>query len=268
MLAGGVVLMGLGGWAVAADAGDPEALVSEGLQLRRKGRDQEALPLFKKAFDAKVTGRTSAQLGLCEQSLGLWVDAETHLTGALALTQDAWVRKNGATLHEALGRVQERLGSIELWGTPAGARIAIDGQTAGTLPLKSPIRVADGSRVVTVEADGFVKQTRTIEVKPRSALREHVALSPLPASTPPAMVQTTPNDDMPASRGVDLRRPADGGPSTGDADTRADESPPLYKRWWFWAAAGVVAAGAGVTVYALTRSKGCQAPPGGTCADF
>ena len=67
MLAGGFVLMGLGGLAVAADAADPEALVSEGLQLRRKGRDQEALPLFKKAFDAKATGRTSAQLGLCEQ---------------------------------------------------------------------------------------------------------------------------------------------------------------------------------------------------------
>ena len=35
-----------------------------------------------------------------------------------------------------------------------------------------------------------------------------------------------------------------------------EESKPLYTKWWFWTGVGVVAAGAGVGVYAATRPDG------------
>src|SRR5205814_308990 len=112
------------------------------------------------------SGRATAQLGLCEQALGLWVDAETHLKAALARPSEPWIHKNSAMLREALDHVQARLASLELWGSPAGARILVDGQHVGSLPLPHPIRVVDGSRVVTVEASGFISQSRTLEIKP------------------------------------------------------------------------------------------------------
>jgi tetratricopeptide (TPR) repeat protein len=34
------------------------------------------------------------------------------------------------------------------------------------------------------------------------------------------------------------------------------ESTPVYKKWWFWTAVGVVAVGGGVGIYAATRSDG------------
>jgi hypothetical protein len=35
---------------------------------------------------------------------------------------------------------------------------------------------------------------------------------------------------------------------------KAEERPPIYKRWWFWTAVGAVVAGGAVAAYALTRS--------------
>jgi hypothetical protein len=35
--------------------------------------------------------------------------------------------------------------------------------------------------------------------------------------------------------------------------TQADETPPIYKRWWFWTGVGVVVIGAVATTVALTR---------------
>jgi hypothetical protein len=161
--------------------------------------------------------------------------------------------------------VQERLGSLDFWGSPRGARISIDGQPAGTLPLPSPIRVADGSRSITIEADGFVPQTRTLEVKPGTAMREHIALIAVPVAPPPVATEPKPTDATAPRGGVDLGRGPDG---SSPSDTPTDQAPPVYKRWWFWAAAGVVVAAAGVSVYALTRSQGCQATQGGTCVQF
>ncbi|HEX3476701.1 MAG TPA: tetratricopeptide repeat protein [Kofleriaceae bacterium] len=45
--------------------------------------------------------------------------------------------------------------------------------------------------------------------------------------------------------------PAPGPPPA--AAITAPSSPPIYTRWWFWTSIGVVAAGAGVATYELTR---------------
>lgn len=268
-----MLLSGDGGRA-SAGSGDADSLITQGVQLRRQNRDQEALPLFKKAWESDPNGRASGQLGLCEQALGLWVDAETHLKAALARSSEPWIRKNGAMLREALAHVQGRLASLDLWGTPAGARVLVDGQAVGTLPLSSPIRLVDGSRVVTVEAKGFISQSRTLEIKPSSALREHIALAPValgaspPVADSPAARPVAPVAAAAAGPQVDLR------PSNPDATVAAGEPPsavdqPFYKRWWFWTAVGVVVvAGTIVTVRELSSSSGCQAAPGGTCVEF
>src|SRR4051812_36411583 len=87
----------------SAHGADPEALIREGLELRRAGHDQEALSLFQRAVQARRTPRALAQLGLCQQALGLWPGAERHLEEALAGEgDDAWKAKNAKALREAL----------------------------------------------------------------------------------------------------------------------------------------------------------------------
>src|SRR5450432_1999872 len=78
-----------------ADGGDAgEALVRRGLELRKAGQDEQALEAFRSAYKLKATPRAQAQMGMAEQALGRWGDAESDLKGALAVDQDAWIARN------------------------------------------------------------------------------------------------------------------------------------------------------------------------------
>ena len=133
--------------------------------------------------------RVFGQLGTCEQALGLWVEAEAHITEALADPTDPGVQKNENALRAARDYVEARLGSIEVWGKPAGARVNIDGDFVGVLPLAKPTRAVVGQRKLVVEAAGYQPERRTIEVSAGALIREHVVLQAAnvaeqPKSTP------------------------------------------------------------------------------------
>jgi tetratricopeptide (TPR) repeat protein len=95
--------------------------------------------------------------------------------------------------------------------------------------------------------------------KPREALtrfREYLRKAPTASAEDKALVQgyiaeleeqikTTPAPDLSA------RQPADN--QVLVSKTQADETPPIYKRWWFWTGVGVVVIGAVATTVALTR---------------
>src|SRR6266705_1743487 len=74
-----------------ARADDADALIKQGVELRRAGNDQQALERFRRAYDLAPTPRALAQMGLAEQALARWVDGEAHLAKALIAPQDAWI---------------------------------------------------------------------------------------------------------------------------------------------------------------------------------
>ncbi len=61
---------------------DLDAILRKGNELRRVGRDREALAEFQRAARIANTARVNAQIALAEQALGLWVEAETHMAKA------------------------------------------------------------------------------------------------------------------------------------------------------------------------------------------
>jgi hypothetical protein len=260
------------GLASVAGAADPEALIQSGLELRKTGRDQDALALFQQAVEAKRTPRGLAQLGLCEQALGLWPAAERHLEEASkGEGDDAWKKKNAKALGESLTFVKGKVGSVEVWGTPVGAAVVLDDSPAGTLPLRAALRVAEGRRTLRVEAPGYVAETRTIDVRGGTGVREHVALArafrePAPAGVATAVPRA--EDAPPPSQARPVRSVLDA-PSASQADGDASEqATPFYARGWFWTviAAGVVAAG--VTTYLVVRNDragGCVPQSGAPC---
>ena len=250
------ILVLTGSQASASEVSESEALISRGLELRRAGEDAKALPLFQEAVEKKKTPRTLAQVGLCEFALGLWVEAEDHLQQALASKTDPWIRKNERLLKGSLDDIQEKLGSLEVWGEPTGARVAVDGHSVGSLPLQHPLRLAAGRHSLLIEATGFLSDTRYVQVSGQTVAREHAALAPVPVLTAPPEVtpSTSPTPTL-------VRRGAvtNGGPEGEPA------SDPIYTRWWFWTAIGVVALAAGGTVLLLSRKEGCQSSGGGSC---
>src|SRR5262249_54024680 len=60
-------------WLRADSAAD--ALVAEGVELRRTHRDEEAYERFRRALAIADSPRTHAQLGFAAQALGRWVEA-------------------------------------------------------------------------------------------------------------------------------------------------------------------------------------------------
>lgn len=213
-------------------------LIAEGVQARRDGKDQEALGLFEEALRLHPTPQANAQLGLCEQALGLWVQAETHLEEGLKGADDPWIKKHQATLQSSLEVVQRKIGTVEIWGTPAGASTIVDGTAAGKLPLPHALHFAEGRHAITIQAPGYIAEDRVLIVRPGTLSREHVALAP---TTPPAPAAGTASTDEPKVPSPSARQ------SEESEESAATVTPslPTWRRVLPWTlAVGAVAAGA------------------------
>src|SRR5690348_2231148 len=100
-----------------------EALIRHGVSLRAAGRDDEALAEFQRANAIHSSPRAIAQIGLAEQAVGHWLDADEHVRAALAAANDPWIQHNRAALEEALGVISHRLGSLDVRGGVPGAEV-------------------------------------------------------------------------------------------------------------------------------------------------
>jgi len=243
-------------WRPDAHAEDADALLRQGVQLRKQGKDREAFEVFQRAVAIEKTPHALAQLGLSEQALGLWPQAEMHIKQALEVGDDAWIKKNHAALDGALRTIDAHLGSLEIWGEPAGAEVLFNDNPVGTLPATGGVRVEIGRVTFSVRARGYVGTTRTVDVKSGNALRENVVLAaatpapgPIPAAVPLSAPQPLRSEEPPSL----VARP--------QASSNEENERPLYARWWFWTAVAVVAAGGVTAAVLLTRghSSSCDA---------
>jgi hypothetical protein len=243
-----------------AAAEDVESMIRQGVELRRQGKDLDALALFRSAVAIQRAPHAVAQLALAEQALGLWPEADADFKEALTATGDPWIRKNRQTLEKAQKVVADHVGSLVVWGTPDGTELVINGEVVGKLPQTHELRLPAGSVQLTARAPGYVETTRAIQIGGGALLREHVVLAAAPKANeislaappvaPPPVVVVAPGATEPGEQ------------------TDSEARPAIYKRWWFWTAIGVVAAG--VTVSALLlrpkSSSGCDG--GVTCGTW
>jgi len=171
----------------SADELDADALVQQGIELRREQRDVEALAVFRRAFELSPTPRTRAQIALAEQALAKWVDAERDLRAALEHADDPWIAKNVEVLRGSLKTIEEHLATVRVEGPP-GASVRVNGAAVGTLPL-APVRVVAGTVHLELEAKGYERATRTVDAPPGTTAKESFTLvaapeSPIVAPTP------------------------------------------------------------------------------------
>src|SRR5262245_24238889 len=111
------VVIGLSAPAWRARAGGPttaevESLIRKGTELRRQGKDQQALPFFQQAYELARAGRTAAQLGLCEMQLGYFLPASEHLTESLAAKGDPWVSRHRDVLEQSRKQIDSHIADI------------------------------------------------------------------------------------------------------------------------------------------------------------
>ncbi len=180
---------------------DAEALISRALQLRRGGRAADALSLLRQAHDSAPSARTLGHMGLVETSLQMWSEADAHLTAALATPADRWVRQNRAFLADAQARTQVHVGELAVAGPP-GARLWVGDRDLGRLPLRAPVRLAEGDVQVKATAEG--QKPFSVEITIRAGTRAAVTvlLDPLhlEAAVPPPAPLSLHADDPHSSR--------------------------------------------------------------------
>ena len=174
-------------------AEDVEALIAKGNELRRRGDAKGALPLFQKAFELARTPRTEGQLGLAEMAAGDPVNAEAHLSGALASPQHPWVAANRAGLEQTLARARGHICELTIDGEPQGATVVVNGRAVGVLPLASPLRLVGGRNDVAVSAPGYSTSARWIQLVPGEHRTLTVGLErvPDPGTAPSSVSPTT-----------------------------------------------------------------------------
>jgi tetratricopeptide (TPR) repeat protein len=239
-------------------ADDVDALVKQGVEFRRQGREKDALEVFRRAAAIKATPRVLAQMAFAEQALGQWIEAEAHVKSALENKNDRWIEKNTAVIEGALKNIESHLGTLEIWGTPAGAEVLVDGQSMGTLPSSGALRRPIGEVTVTVRQPGYVEATRVLQVQRGGLVRENIDLHPLPPR-PPAAQDPQAGEGAASTSGsaVSLERaPSADHSDASDTDGGGEVRRPIYERWWFWTLVGAVAIGAGAGAYVLTRHDG------------
>lgn len=180
----------------APPAAEADALIARGLELRRQGKTAEALVLFQQAHAIAPMPRTSGQMGLAEASLEHWLDAETHLWGALAAADDPWVRKNRTFLDQAMTLAKSHIGELVITGPP-GTSVSVEGKPIGTLPAIAARRIAAGNVVVTATGPGFKEFSKSVTVTGGASTSLAIVLEPVEnrpavAIAPPVPVVTAP----------------------------------------------------------------------------
>ena len=185
MRRGSLLLAMLVPCAASAQTVDVDTLVHDGLDLRRRRRDAEALTVFQRAWDLSHAPRERAQMGFAEQALGRWVDAELHLREARSASTDPWIVERAAVLNEALGEVARHLGTLDVHANVVGAEVRVDGRDVGTLPFVRPVRAPVGVVSLEVSAAQHLRVRRDVRVHAGELTRESVTLVPI-AGAPPA----------------------------------------------------------------------------------
>lgn len=194
-----------------AEAQSPEvnALVHQGVELRRERRDREALEVFERAWEVSHAPRVMAQIGFAELALGRWVDAEAHLAEAHSAATDPWITEHRALLEEAMREVGRHMGGLDVRGNVAGAEVRVEGRRVGALPFARPVRVAAGTTTLEVGAPGYLPVRRRIGVAPGSLTRETVSLlavdAPFGTPPPPPLDEARPPAAAPHDAGPTLR---------------------------------------------------------------
>jgi hypothetical protein len=185
------------------------SLLRHAEQLADQGHDDDARAEFQRAYEMDRTGRAAAELGLAEQRLGRWVDAERHLREALAATSDRFVQRHRDDIQGAYDVNQQHVGRLEVHGEPAGAEVFVNDARVGSLPMSEPIVLLGGNATVTLRAEGYAPEVRPTVITPGQVTREMIQLhtAPAPTSEPHASAPPAARSQS-RSSGFQLRAPA------------------------------------------------------------
>jgi hypothetical protein len=192
-----LIVLVSGGWfcprgVALAEATDDDALIREGVELRRLGRNEDALERFRRAHALRATARSQAQIALAQQALGRWVEAEVDLSASLDAADDPWIARHRAILDVALRTIRDHLGTLQVECSVEGATIIVEGEVAGVATKPGRKRVLAGTTRVEVQAPGYEAAVHEIFVPAHATATLVVVLEKLADAEQSAVIAPPP----------------------------------------------------------------------------
>ena len=99
------------------------------------------------------------------------MEAEAHLSAALASPNDPSIAKYRQILADALTMARSQIGELTIQGNPPGADVIVNGHSVGTLPLPLPIKLPARNTEIVVRAPGYSTSARSCRSPAASAIR-------------------------------------------------------------------------------------------------
>jgi hypothetical protein len=229
--------------AEGADAPDYRALVSEALAEFDSGHFAEARALFLHAHAINPSARTLRGLGLSSFELREYRASIEYLEQALASQINPLQGELRTGTEQILRRAYAFVGRFTPRLEPAHARLRIDGVPLGSVPS---VLLDIGMHVVAADAQGYLSETRNLQVMGGEDMLLMMSLPPVPgpiAAAPAGL----PAVSLPQTGEIEPSTFAVSSSASGlQAQGRHDDGTrrPLYRNPWLWSgvAVAVVAA--------------------------
>jgi len=209
----------------SADYQKARVLFKEGIKAFDDGYYNQAIVKFKAALKLFPSAKIHTRIALCYKWLGKNLKALEHYESFLKRFPKNPTKPLDIALRK---RVAERmipqllaiLGQLRISiNKPVGTEVRINGKPVGQAPMNRLIRLNPGLVAVSASFKGYYGWKKDVTLKPKQTLALRITLIKIK----PRVIRKI----------IKIR------------------ATPIYKRWWFWTAVGVLVAG-GATALGVT----------------
>lgn len=173
------LLAGAPSSASAQETSSLEALIQEGIRLRRDGDDEKALDVFRQAERLQPSSvRVLLHLATAAQAAGHWVEADTYIRRVFEYRDDPYYRRYQSDIAMVEQLIAARVGRFQVVGSPKGAEVRLNGRVVGHVPMDEPQRLEAGSYQLEVVSNGHYALRRPQRIPGGVLTREVVELGP------------------------------------------------------------------------------------------
>jgi hypothetical protein len=142
-----------------------EDQITQGIALRRAGKDDAALSLF---LDLEKRAPESVRLLLhittAALAAGKWTMANDYMQRASAHKDDPYYQRHKAAIENVERAIAQRVGQFRAHGFPLGAEVRLSGEVIGTLPMANAKAVEVGSYTLEVSKAGYFPLRRPVTI--------------------------------------------------------------------------------------------------------
>ncbi|HEY5927021.1 MAG TPA: PEGA domain-containing protein [Kofleriaceae bacterium] len=169
-----------------------------GVALYKEAKYSEALAEFERAYEIAPHPLVLYNIAACHRELSHYSDAvkfyERFLAEAKGKVPPARLTEAKTELDGVLSRIARVTVKVE---GGEGAKVLLDGNELGTMPLDKPLILPPGEHRLVVRAEGKVDAERSLRVASGDEVEVTLSLTDKPAE-PPVQTLYEPRDTMPA----------------------------------------------------------------------